>query len=373
MKIIRTGGRESFSDLPLKVNWDLTRVCNYRCSYCFIYGEGKNPPPPLPFPTLAQFRIAVDNIASLNRPWYEVTLTGGEPTIHPHIFDLLSMLHETLRERLNWILIITNGSRNKSLYEKMFDLAKSVKITMQISIHTDHVEMPHILELIENLSENVNMHFALMFNPAKREFVHEIYDTMFEYRKKYWFSMNVVTLRDGARVDPRYTPEDFAWQKKAVKQFNELTKSLASKFPARRKSKYSNPVICDIDDNGDIKTVNFGNRTLALADGLLKFKGMYCIAHAALIRIQDSGRCKGMVCGDDKIICNIYEKNCFQAVRDKLIHSVRCTKGICGCAANDPIPKFALEEDAKKYVEFAQKRQAELFDEYAAAQAMKTL
>lgn len=45
MKILRTGGRECFADLPLEVNWVLTNKCNYRCSYCFDYGKGKNPPP----------------------------------------------------------------------------------------------------------------------------------------------------------------------------------------------------------------------------------------------------------------------------------------------------------------------------------------
>ena len=309
----------------------------------------------------------MDNIASLNRPWYDITLSGGEPTFHPHISDLILMLHETLGERLNRILIITNGSRNKNLYEKLADLSKVIDVRLLISLHTDHVEMDHISEIIENLSADITMNFSLMFNPDKREFVHEIYDTMFELRKKFWFGMNVVTLRDGDIVDTRYTPEDFAWQKKAVKQFGELVKSVASKFPPRKKPNRPWYIIRDIEDKGEIKTVKQGNRTLELADGLLKFKGMYCIAHAATLRINANGRYMGMVCGDDRTIGNIYEKNSLYALREKLIHSVKCTHRVCGCAANDRIPKFASEEEAKKYIEFAQKRQAALFDEYIVA------
>ena len=364
MKVIKTGGRESFIDLPIEVNWMLTSKCNYRCSYCFHYGKGKTPPPQLPFSTLEQLRVAVNNVASLNRPFYNIVFSGGEPTIHPHIFDLISMLYDSLGERLNSILIITNGSRNKPLYERISRFAKSVSISLLISIHTDHVDMAHILELIETLSGDINIHFSLMFNPDKREMVHEIYDTMLEYRKKFWFNMNVVTLRDGDIVDSRYTPEDFAWQKKAIKQFNDLVKSVAPNFPERRKKKYSNPVIHVIENNGEIKTINQGNRTIELADGFLKFRGMYCIAHAYLLRIEEDGRCKGMVCGDDKIIYNAYEENSLLAVRDKLIHAVRCTKRVCGCASNDPIPKFLSEEEAKKYVEFANQKQAQLFAEY---------
>ena len=272
------------------------------------------------------------------------------------------MLHETLGERLNQILIITNGSRNEELYRKIAEIAKHLTIRLNISIHTDHVDMAHILKLIENLSGNINMKFSLMFNPDKRDFVHEIYETLFECRKNFWFNMNVVTLRDEDRVDPRYTPEDFAWQKKAVAQFNALVKSLASQFPPRKKPAHSRTVIRDIEDNGEIKTVPSKNRTLELADGLLAFKDMYCVAHAAVLYIEPSGSCRGMVCGDDKAICNIFKKNALLNFRDNLIHYVKCTRRVCGCSANDPIPKFASEEDAKKFVEFAQKKQTALFN-----------
>lgn len=333
----------------------------------------QNSPPQLPFSTLEQLKIAVDNIASLNRPWYDITLSGGEPTFHPHISDLIVMLHETLGERLNRILIITNGSRNEKLYEKIADIAKSVTINLLISIHTDHVEMSHILKLIEKLSGDINMNFSLMFNPAKRNFVHEIFDAMFEHRKKYWFNINVITLRDGDIVDPRYTPEDFTWQKNATKKFSELVKSISNQFPPRKKLRHSIQVIRNTEENGELKTLKSRNRTLELADGLMKYKGMYCIAHAVVLRINANGRYLGMVCGDDRTIGNIYEKNSIYALRDKLIHSVVCKHRVCGCAANDRIPKFASEEDAKKYIEFAQKRQAQLFDEYVATHAVKTI
>ena len=252
MKILRTGAYETFHDLPLEVNWDLTKKCNYRCSYCFNYGTG-NPPPSVPFSTLEQLNIAVDNIASLNRPWYDVVFSGGEPTVHPHIFDLIEMLHKKLGQRLNRILIITNGSRNESLYGRIADTAKEVTIHLAISIHTDHVDMAHILELIENLSENINMNFSLMFNPAKREMVHEIYDTLYEYRKKFFFGMRVVTLRDGDQVDPRYTAEDFAWQKETADQFEALEQAVSSKFLARKKIEPSMKVFYETVDGSEKK------------------------------------------------------------------------------------------------------------------------
>lgn len=367
MKILKQGAKECLKDLPFQVNWIITNDCNYRCTYCFHYGKGKTPPPHVPFATLEQLRIAVDNIASLNRPWYDIIFSGGEPTVQPHLFELISMLHETLGERLNNVLIITNGSRNKKLYKGLSGLAESINVELNISIHTDHVDMNHILELIENLSADIRMHFSLMFNPDKRDFVHEIYDIMLEQRKKHWFTMRVAMLSEGSNIDPRYTPEDFTWQKAANEGFRNLVKSVNLSQTPRKRAYHGLQLFTDIEDNGEKKTLTNVDYNQKYVNSMVLFKGMYCVACAYLLSIWPNGWGNGMVCNDDRVWHNIYSKNCFQPVLSKLIHAVKCTKPNCTCSANYPIPKFASEEDAKKYVEFAQKRQAQLFDEYLSA------
>ena len=311
---------------------------------------------------MTQLKAAVENIASLNRPWYNVTLSGGEPTIHPHIFDLISMLHETLGERLNNILIITNGSRNGDLYKKIADIAKAINLRMNISIHTDHVDMNHILNLIEDLANDVRINFSLMFNPDKREQVHSIYATMFDYRKKFPFTMKVVPLRDGDKVDPRYTQEDLVWQQETVRQVEALVNDTASKFPKQRKPKHSFQIFHDIEYNGERGIVETKDRTANFTNGLLALKGMFCVAHTALLEIGEIGLCRGMVCGADPYICNVFEEGSLKAVRDNLIHAVQCPKNICGCSSNDPIPKFSSPEETLRFMQIVHAKQAALFD-----------
>lgn len=373
MRIIREGAKECFEDLPLEVNWAPTQNCNYRCSYCFIYGKGKRTPPPLPFSTLEQLKIAVDNIASLNRPWYDIVFSGGEPTFHPRITELIIMLHEKLGKRLNHILIITNGSRNNALYEKIADLAKEISISMNISIHTDHVDMNHILDLINNLSAAVKLNFAIMFNPDKREFVHEIYDIMLEQRKKFYFNFDVMQIRDGDRIDSRYTPEDFAWYKTVPQGIRKLLSTTTLPQPTQKKSFRRMNLFTDIEEDGEKKTLTKVDYSNKYTNGMIQFKGMYCMAYAALLRISATGNCSGLVCTDSRPIGNIFEPDVFLNVHDKLIQAIKCSRAICGCSSNYRVPKFASEEEAKKYLEFAQKRQAELFNEYDATQAIKTI
>lgn len=348
------------------------------CSYCFNYGKGKNPPPSVPFSTLEQLQTAVDNIASLNRPRYSITLSGGEPTLHPHFFDVINLLHEKLNERLNWIRVISNGSRNVRFYKKIADVSKSVNMLLKISIHTDHVDMRHILELIENLSEDLHLHFAVMFNPDKREEVHLMYDILFEYRKRFPFTMEITPLRDGDRVDPRHTQEDLTWQKKSALKFLALENALASKVPLPTKQERFQRVFYDIEYNGERKLLELENvysdeRYFNYTTGLLLLKGIYCIAHAAVLRINEGGLCRGMVCGADPCICNIYEKDSLRAVRDKLIHAIQCPKKMCGCGNNDLIPKFAFLEEAIRFMEVIDAKQQALFAEYEAAHSIKTI
>ena len=199
-----------------------------------------------------------------------------------------------------------------------------------------------------------------MFNPAKREMVHEIYETLLEYRKKFRFNMSVGLLRDGDRIDSRYTHEDFAWREKTVKEFADVVDSVADKFPLQKQPGHALRLFYDIENDGKREISHEKNHDLKLTNGMLAFKGMFCISHTSVLRIEETGECHGMVCYADGITCNIYEKDSLFKNRDNLIRAVQCPCNICGCRVNDPIPKFASEEEAKKFVEIMQARQNRL-------------
>ena len=87
--IIRQGAPECFEEnSPLKIEWSLTSYCNYRCSYCFRAGKGYEKI----FCSLEQAETAIKHIASANRPSYQVSLHGGEPTSHPQLANIITLL-----------------------------------------------------------------------------------------------------------------------------------------------------------------------------------------------------------------------------------------------------------------------------------------
>jgi MoaA/NifB/PqqE/SkfB family radical SAM enzyme len=99
----------------------VTRRCNLTCGYCTEYDRTSDP---VPYGELA-LRLA--KLAEL-RAW-AVCLTGGEPTMHPRLPDLVA---EMRRLRFKRRMMITNGTR---LTSDLIDALNGAGLTdMQISV-----------------------------------------------------------------------------------------------------------------------------------------------------------------------------------------------------------------------------------------------
>ncbi|WP_026766445.1 radical SAM protein [Selenomonas ruminantium] len=352
-KIFRQGAFETFYDMPIRVNWSLSEMCNYRCSYCFGKKKkiDKNK-----FSTLEEIKQAIKYISDLNRPSYDLTLAGGEPTIHPHFFDILQLSNEMLKERLNKILIITNGSNNNDLYDKLASISSYVNIKAQVSLHLEYVNMDHIIELVKLLSNKISLHFALMYHPEKQESVEDCFRIMLDLRKKYSFSMSVVMLRPTDKCerekfpyDTRYLEKQFLWCKKANEEFYLLTKSVST---ISHKDPYKYNIFYDVEKEDEREIVNW--------DEKLKnnFKEMFCLSGSHLLRIDPDGNVKGMVCWADKSKYNIFRENPY--LHGDFIHVVKCPAISCGCSSNIYIPKFINRDEAEAFAAICREKQKRL-------------
>jgi MoaA/NifB/PqqE/SkfB family radical SAM enzyme len=78
----------------------VTRRCNLRCGYCTEYNRTSDPAP------YEELALRLAKLAEL-RAW-AVCLTGGEPTMHPRLPDLVA---EMTRLGFKRRVLITNGRR----------------------------------------------------------------------------------------------------------------------------------------------------------------------------------------------------------------------------------------------------------------------
>ena len=184
MKIHRFATCESLYDMPLRIQFVMTHMCNYNCSYCF--GHKKMDKRNSDFPSIQHLKTAVNHLVELKRPYYELFISGGECTYHPNLFDFIKYACDSFQDKLKVINLTSNGSSGVEIYSRLADLAKqnNILLYLGISIHTEQVSLKHIVELTKAVSQKLHfLHFALMFNPLKKDFVKEIYETMLSVRQ----------------------------------------------------------------------------------------------------------------------------------------------------------------------------------------------
>jgi molybdenum cofactor biosynthesis enzyme MoaA len=116
-------------------NWELGLSCNYKCSYCHVWPKGKDE------------RYTLLGIKSWKDIWdrmfekywcCHIRFSGGEPTIYPGFFDIVSVLLEK-----HTVDITTNLSFNiKSLTDKV----KPGGISISASFHPEYNKIESFLE-----------------------------------------------------------------------------------------------------------------------------------------------------------------------------------------------------------------------------------
>jgi len=93
---------------------EITNACNLRCPTCFASSEGHD------FLELETVNYMLDQFIKYEGDPQVVQFSGGEPTIHPKIFDMIKLAKE---KEIEYVLINSNGIR----------IAKDEKFTKQLA------------------------------------------------------------------------------------------------------------------------------------------------------------------------------------------------------------------------------------------------
>ena len=113
------------------VTWDLTRRCNYSCTYCYpgSHNSYEN------YRSLGSLKHAVDVLTDqwIRGSSVSFQLAGGEPTLHPNYLELLAYIR--LRNPHSVFLTTTNGSRESSFYRNLVLLS-----SITFSAHTESLD-----------------------------------------------------------------------------------------------------------------------------------------------------------------------------------------------------------------------------------------
>jgi hypothetical protein len=325
----------------LSILWSITSGCDYRCYYCLAPKSdfGK-------FSSKDELIKTASKILLLNRPGYQFTLYGGEPTYHPHLLDLIRFLGDT--DAPVSLRIFTNGNRHLGFFEKMVNFVKAKPFGFILSIHLEYADINHILQVLEIVAgAGIYVGVNLMFVADHSERGRQFGEALLNLRSKAPFAMSYCfPFTDEGIMGVGLTEDDRQWCHKSTQEFNG--------FPLP--DYYKSPYFTRIRSN--IVVEHNGERAMLPPDESLKllakpevppYKGFYCCGGTNVIFVDEKSNIYSSVCECSKVIGN--------AINDPLsrlatnMEIVVCGTEGCKSIENIPLPKFRNKVEAEVCLE----------------------
>jgi MoaA/NifB/PqqE/SkfB family radical SAM enzyme len=278
----------------IKIEWNLGKRCNLDCAYCpaEIHDNFS------PHTDINVLKNTVDQLAMLEKP-VRISLTGGEPCVHPKIEEFL----QYASERVSWINITTNASRKAEWY------ALQPINHIVFSLHFDNKTVDRMLDniIVYSLLNHTPFHVNVM---AHHEHMAEVKEATkqldvggipYVVRRIRW------TEKHDWFDDLKYNHEDLKWI-----MASEATAS-ANVLVDGEKEMHANDVI---------------------KEHLNQFEGWSCAAGVESLMINWDGEVHRATCRVGGSLGNLYTGT-FEQPKE----NVTCTRKWCTCAADIPLTK----------------------------------
>lgn len=159
-RIVHLGHRSMLQRDLFVVSWILGRFCNYNCSYCWPYANGRvkdHRPTELCLSTIDEIkRQAREN--GFNS--FHFSLSGGEPTFHPGFLDIIEHLaNDKPNTNFTSTHMTSNCSQNMKFFEKYVHHVKKLdQVAVTASFHIEHLDtqgkIKNFADKLEFLQDN---------------------------------------------------------------------------------------------------------------------------------------------------------------------------------------------------------------------------
>lgn len=337
-EVVSSGLYARAEEDALSVVWLLTEGCNYRCPYCGCKKTfGK-------FHSKEQLFKAADTLFALNRPAYDFTIFGGEPTYHPNCADLMKYISS--KAVPTRIFLITNGSQKVAYYQ---DLIRDTGLNrIVLSLHLHQVKIGHFIDVLKacvDLGCNVMINFMIV--PEKFDEARKYADMLVDLRATYPFHVQISQVWDkNGIVGVGITDEHRNF-------ISNLDTTLKSFIPGPYKEK---PALCRYEND---LVIERQGKSIALSRDFAReyfdthqspvFENYYCLSGSNVFHIYEDGRIGGGCCQAAAMTGNIYTDSPETIING--MKAVKCNLNACHCPDNLPIPKFKYASDAQKCVD----------------------
>lgn len=278
----------------IKVEWNLGKRCNLDCAYCPAEIHDNHSP----HTDIKVLTDAVDALFELDKP-LRVSLTGGEPCVHPNIEELLNYLNQ----KVDWINMTTNGTRDGRWY------CEQPVNHYVFSLHFDNNLWRRSLQNIIMVGKwfGKPIHVNLMAHHEHMDFVKRAYEELGEENIPVVIRRIRWTEKHDWFDDMKYNIKDLEW----ILQNESTAKPNC------------------VDEQGQLYHANDIIKTHNN-----QFKGWTCNAGLESLMINWDGEVHRATCRVGGSLGNIYKGN-FKVPENPVI----CTRDWCTCAADIPLTK----------------------------------
>ena len=298
----------------VRIEWNMGRRCNFDCSYCGA-DLHDNTSKHMPF---EKFEYAVKTM----REFYadkqiRMSITGGEPFVHPRILDILELFSRYGVEECS---TITNGSLPLEKYQRALELIDS----LIFSWHFEFLREDHMKSVLAQLPNNkVKVH--LMYLPGKLQEIQSVVE---------WLNANEIrfiirrirpmtNLQTGEMNKPYSSGMKFSGRQYAGAEnyYNQAELDYMESFNRAGTAEMNCELFTQDEswfDNVNTLTKNKWNT----------FKKWKCMAGIETLMIDNDGSVYRATCKQGGVLGNI--ETGFTLEEDPVI----CAKEWCNCAAD---------------------------------------
>ena len=190
-----------FEVLP-EISWELTRYCNFHCSYCWQDHDGI-------WTSWEAMKMAIDEDLSKIEVPYEFSTFGGEPTLHPHYLKLIDYMQG--RMNIARFAVMTNNSQTLDFWKAFSKSLKNADFTVRLecALHFEKADPIKWRENVEYLTDQgFETHGILLCHRDHFDEIRKLYDWLKDLNA---VEFSVVRVDDHEHVLTPYTKEYDIW------------------------------------------------------------------------------------------------------------------------------------------------------------------
>lgn len=290
------------------IDWGVSNVCNYRCSYC--------PPDThkgdcrfVPVEDILAFsdRIVEHYKNKLGREIYFL-YTGGEVTLYKDFITLIKAQHEAG----NKIGISSNGSQNLEFWKE----AKKYLRHVSLSYHSEFTDISHFIDVINEIKDTSFVHVNIMMHPDHFEQCVDAAYRIYEETSDITIDLQVIT---------KNFQEPYDYDDEQRQKMLDISKELNQKLKLTRERTAYRGLMKLVYDDGTERLIKGGE---VITEKLHSWKGYHCSIGLELLVIDMQGNIKRSWCGDAPVIGNIKDEDIAFPTEPHICGKEWCTGGV---------------------------------------------